>query len=76
MKRVVLLLASVLVLVLAPMSPSLAAPSPNPNAPAHTKITACAKIFEHNPQASNDTHSSERAQDIFEAVGETFCAPS
>ena len=52
--------------------PAVAAPNPNPEAPAHTG-TACASVLTHNPQASEDSHSAPTAQQNFAAVGAAMC---
>ena len=49
-----------------------AAPTPNPNGPAHTE-TACAHVLSNNPNAGPDGHSSLTGVEHFLAVGTTFC---
>ena len=68
MKRGTLLIPAVLVIVLAPAAPTVAAPNPSPTAPQHTG-TACENVVAHNPQAGPGSHSAPQAQENFFEVG-------
>jgi len=69
MKRCIVLS---LLFVFVPAAPAFAAPTPSPVAPQHT-ATACANVFAHNPQASEESRSAPRAQANFFAVADAFC---
>jgi hypothetical protein len=51
---------------------ALAAPTPNPNGPAHTG-TACSSVLGHNPNTTEGGHISEAGGIQFATVGEAFC---
>jgi hypothetical protein len=53
-------------------APAVAAPNPNPAAPAHAG-TACANVLSRNPNTSPGGHISEQGGTQFYSVGQALC---
>jgi hypothetical protein len=53
-------------------APAVAAPNPNPAAPAHAG-TACANVLSRNPNTGPGGHISEQGGTNFYAVGQALC---
>ena len=70
--RPTLMLLSAVALAIVAAAPAAAGPNPSPVAPAHTG-TACMRVFSHNPQTGEGSHSAPAAQANFAEVGAAFC---